>query len=99
MFDEKELANLLTLSRLTIPPEQYPTLSKQLEDILHYFERLSEYDTSHIDVDLGATVDIGTRRRDQERPGLDPDEIRTFSKTVDEDGYFTVPRILGEENG
>ena len=98
-FDENALESLLELSRLTMPREQYSMLSKQLGDILHYFERLSRYDTSKIDVDIGSTVPVREKRPDVSQSGLDHDEIRAFSQTLDENGFFDVPRILGDDRG
>ena len=99
MFDEKELKNLLELSRLTVASEKLESLSRQLEEILGYFERLSAYDTSAVDVDLGVTVPADSRRSDSLTPGLSMEEVRSFSQTIDEDGFFLVPRILGDDHG
>mgnify|MGYP006311818725 CR=1 FL=1 len=99
MFDAHALESLLELSRLTIPDEQRESLTRQLEEILEYFDRLSAYDTTAVDVDLGETVRADTRRKDSAAPGLDRETIRSFSRSFEDDGYFHVPRILGDDDG
>ena len=98
MFDEQELKNLLELSRLSVPSEKMHELSGQLQEILGYFERLSEFDTSTVDVDLGIAEPVDAKRRDDPAGGLDRDAIAEFSSTFDENGFFLVPRILGDDS-
>ncbi len=98
MFDQQELENLLKLSRLSAPQEQLSQLSSRLRKILRYFELLSRFDTTSVDVDVGETVSVSERRADAAVPGLRRDEITAFSETFD-DGFFLVPRILGDDNG
>lgn len=98
MFNQHDLDRLLELSRLSIPPEQHESLARQIEDILGYVERLSAYDTSHVDVDLGETESVDSRRSDVSIEGLDYDAVDSCSNSFD-NGYFLVPRILGDADG
>ncbi len=97
MIDDREMKNLLELSRLTATPEETAALQSQLQDIFDYFEILKTYDTEEIDVDLGESVAFTSRRHDEERPGVNRDAIVGFSTTF-ENGYFVVPRIIGEND-
>jgi len=87
---------LLALSRLRLEPDERCRLSAQLREIIAYFELLNAFDTSNVDIDFGATVEVGDLRPDDIRPGLDESAIDTFA--IDRtDGYFVVPRILDQE--
>ena len=95
MFEQRDLQYLLELSRLTVPKEEEEELTRQINDILNYFEVLSGYDTSSVDVDLGESVPVDSRRTDGSRPGLERDSVEKFAPSFN-DGFFVVPRILGD---
>ena len=99
MIDEKKLRDLLELSKLHVPEDELAALSRELDTIVSYFERLSSYDTRNVDVDLSVAKTVESLRADSAAPGLDEKAIRSFSKSFQEDGYFHVQRILGDDHG
>ncbi len=96
MVDDETMEKILYLSRLAVDGAQRREIAGQMEKILDYFAILSKYDTSQVDVDLGEAVASDTLRRDASRAGLQPKEVKSFAVQF-LDGYFSVPRILEEE--
>ena len=96
MIADREMESLLALSRLRLEPGERQSLSDQLQEIIAYFELLRGYDTSAVDIDLGATVDPDALRADDVQHGLDDPAIGSFAVERN-DGYFVVPRILDQE--
>jgi aspartyl-tRNA(Asn)/glutamyl-tRNA(Gln) amidotransferase subunit C len=96
MIDDKTMGNLQALSRLRLAPEEAHNLADQLEDILEYFKLLSGYDTERVNPDIGVAVEPAHLRTDEHRKGIDRETIETFAVSFD-DGFFVVPRILGDE--
>ena len=96
MIDDKTMKNLQELSRLKLEPDESRSLAVQLEDILSYFERLSAYDTTEIDLNAGVNPDA--LRQDKSAPGFSRDVLESVAVDF-RDGHFIVPRILGDDNG
>ncbi len=94
MIDDRIMHDLQKHSRLKLGPEEEASLAGQLEDILHYFERLSAYDTSDIDPDIGTAVEPADLRRDERGESVGHETIESFAVDFEE-GHFVVPRILG----
>ena len=95
MIDDTSMHELQALSRLKLEPDEEKNLAGQLEDILHYFERLSAYDTGEIDPDIGTAVDPEELRADKKGESVGRDTLERFAVEFEE-GHFVVPRILGE---
>ncbi len=95
MIDRETMQNLQDLSMLRLGEEEERELASQLENILEYFSLLSNYDTSEVDPDLGATVIPGQLRIDASRDGVSHHQIEKFAVEF-EKGHFVVPRILGD---
>lgn len=94
-IDEETLNNLLYLSRLSPESTNLETLKKQVSDIVGYFDILSKYDDSENPYDAYPSTEVEKLREDKVVPGL---EINDVKKITDEfmDGYFQVPKVLGE---
>ena len=94
-IDEETLNNLLYLSRLSSESTNLETLKKQVDEIVGYFEILSKYDDSENPYDAYPSTEAEKLRDDTVVPGL---EIADVKKVTDKfmDGYFQVPKVLGE---
>lgn len=97
MIDKSVIESLLALSRLKMEKEEQNRLEEQVRDIIGYFEVLKGYDTSHIDVDMGESVPFQLLRSDTRERSFQPDKIASFAVDL-EDGHFSVPRILGDDD-
>ena len=94
-IDEKTLENLLYLSRLSSDATDLATLKKQVDDIVGYFEILSKFDDSQNPYDAYPSTQPDKLRDDAVVEGLDIPDVKKVSENF-MDGYFQVPKVLGE---
>jgi aspartyl-tRNA(Asn)/glutamyl-tRNA(Gln) amidotransferase subunit C len=94
-IDESTLEKLLYLSRLSPESTNLTILKKQVDDIVGYFEILSKYDDSENPYDAYPSTEADKLREDEIVPGLDVSNVKKISKDF-MDGYFQVPKVLGE---
>lgn len=94
-IDEDTLEKLLHLSRLSPESTNLSTLRKQVDDIVGYFEILSKYDDSENPYDAYPVTQSDRLRDDETVRGLDIPDVRKMSEKF-LDGYFQVPKVLGE---
>ena len=94
-IDEKTLENLLYLSRLSSDATDLATLKKQVDDIVGYFEILSKFDDSQNPYDAYPSTQADKLRDDAVVEGLDIPNVKKVSENF-MDGYFQVPKVLGE---
>lgn len=93
-LDAKTLDTLAWLSRLDIPAEETEALSASIADMLTYFGQLSELDTEGVEPTAHIAPLENVLREDEpfsER--LDRDLL--LSGTQSEDGYITLPKVVG----
>ena len=94
--NEETLKNLLYLSRLSPESTNMETLKKQVDDIVSYFDILSKYDDSENPYDAYPTTTAEQLREDEVVPGLEMHDVKNTNKDNFLDGYFQVPKVLGE---
>ncbi len=94
-IDAQTLENLLYLSRLSPESTNMETLKKQVDDIVGYFEILSKYDDSENPYDAYPTTKADALRGDDIVEGLEIADVKKVSENF-MDGYFQVPKVLGE---
>ena len=94
-IDAETLENLLYLSRLSPSATNMETLKKQVDDIVGYFDILSKYDDSENPYDAYPKTEAEKLRADEVEGGLDINDVKKVTKDF-MDGYFQVPKVLGE---
>lgn len=94
--DETTLENLLSLSRLSPESTNRETLKKQVDEIVGYFEILSKYDDSENPYDAYPSTNAEKLREDKTVPGLPMADVKKINEPNFMDGYFQVPKVLGE---
>ena len=94
--DETTLENLLYLSRLSPESTNMETLKKQVDDIVGYFDILSKYDDSENPYDAYPTTKAEALREDEIVAGLEMHDVKKINEGNFLDGYFQVPKVLGE---
>ena len=72
------------------------TLKKQVDEIVGYFEILSKYDDSENPYDAYPTTEAERLREDEVVPGLEMHDVKHINEASFLDGYFQVPKVLGE---
>ena len=94
--DESTLEKLLYLSRLSPESTDMATLKKQVDEIVGYFDILSKYDDSENPYDAYPTTKAVCLREDEIVPGLEMHDVKKINEPNFMDGYFQVPKVLGE---
>lgn len=92
---EDTLEKLLYLSRLSPESTDLPTLKRQVDEIVGYFEILSKYDDSENPYDAYPSTEAEKLREDRAVPSLEISDVKKISENF-MDGYFQVPKVLGE---
>jgi len=83
------------LSRIELTDEELHTFSRQLGEIIGYFDKLQELDTENIEPMAHAVELQNVLAEDVPSPSLTPDEALANAPHRDGD-YFMVPKVIGE---
>ena len=94
-IDEGTLDALLYLSRLSPESTNLETLRQQVDQIVGYFDVLSEFTHNENPYDAYPSTQSEKLREDDVVKGLDSPDVKRISEEF-LDGYFRVPKVLGE---
>ena len=83
------------LSRIELTDEQVATLGRQLADILSYFDKLQELDTTDVEPMAHAVELHNVLADDQPHQSLPPAEVLANAPQRDGD-FFKVPKVIGD---
>jgi aspartyl-tRNA(Asn)/glutamyl-tRNA(Gln) amidotransferase subunit C len=89
----EEVLHVADLARLSLEPETVDRLTRQLNDILAYIEKLQEVDTAGVPPMAHAVPVFNVFREDEVAPGLDREEALA-NAPAQEEGTFVVPRVI-----
>ncbi len=97
MIDREQVKKVAHLARLDITPEEEAEFTGQLNDILDYFEQLSELDTENVAPTTRAIEVINITRSDELEPFPNKDALLA-SAPEQEGQYFRVPKIMASDD-
>jgi len=81
------------LARLRLSPEEAEKFTSQLDQILVYFEKLNQLDTSNIEPTSHPIPMVNAFREDVVKPSIDVEEA--LVNAPDKEGnFFKVPKII-----
>lgn len=92
---EIDIAKVAKLARLALSAEELEEYGAQLVDILEHAERVSALPTEGVPPTAHPLPMTNAFRADEVRQSLDRQEVLDQAPQS-EDGYFRVPRILGD---
>lgn len=92
----EEVRSIAELARLDLTEDEISLYAGQLSEVLNYFERLQELDTSHIEPTASVLPLKNVLRPDVPGEALPPDEVVANAPDA-EDHQFRVSAVLGEE--
>ncbi len=92
-FGEDVLLHVSKLARLNLNQEELENFSKQLEDVLAVFEKISGVETENVDPAFHA-VDLEESLREDEPESWNWDPLANTKSELKEDGYIKSPRIV-----
>jgi aspartyl-tRNA(Asn)/glutamyl-tRNA(Gln) amidotransferase subunit C len=89
------IEHLLKLARLKVKPDEAAALTKDLEGIVQYVDKLASANTSGVEPMTGGTELTNVMRSDNERLDSFREESLLLEAAPEtEKKYFKVPRIL-----
>ncbi len=94
-IDSDLVRHIGKLSRIELTDEQVTTFSRQLADILSYFNKLQELDTDNIEPMAHAADLINVLAEDIPQPSLTPAQALANAPARDGD-FFKVPKVIGD---
>lgn len=90
---KKEVEYVAHLARLKLTPEDAESFTARLDEILTYFEKLKELDTSKVEPTSHSIPMVNAFREDVVKPSLEVEE--SLSNAPEKEGnFFKVPRII-----
>ncbi len=90
-----DIAKVAQLARIALSDEELETYGAQLDQILGHAERIQAMPTDGVPPTAHPYPMTNSFRADEITPSLDRDEVLAQAPDA-VDGYFRVPRILGE---
>jgi aspartyl-tRNA(Asn)/glutamyl-tRNA(Gln) amidotransferase subunit C len=94
-ISREEVEKVALLGRLLLSEEELDRMTRQLGDILGYFDLLSELDTEKVEPMAHALEVSNVLRDDRARPSLDRESALANAPHRDDECYL-VPAVLGE---
>jgi aspartyl-tRNA(Asn)/glutamyl-tRNA(Gln) amidotransferase subunit C len=92
---QQEVEHIAKLARLELGEDEKGTFARQLSAILTYMDELKTLDTSGVEPTATGPLKENVFRDDDVRPSL-TQEKALMNAPDQADGFFRVPRILGD---
>jgi aspartyl-tRNA(Asn)/glutamyl-tRNA(Gln) amidotransferase subunit C len=91
-----DVEKVAELARLDLSDAEVDSFTNQLSAIIGYIDHLRELDTTNVPpMSHSATGDPEQARRDDDVRPSPGQQAATLNAPDAEDGYFTVPKIIG----
>jgi aspartyl-tRNA(Asn)/glutamyl-tRNA(Gln) amidotransferase subunit C len=92
-ISKEEVLHIARLARLSPSPEEIDKLTREMDSILGFFERLKEIDTTGIEPTAHAVELTWPFREDEVRPSLPVDEVLSNAPERGK-GMFKVKKVI-----
>ena len=97
-ISQDDVRHVAKLSRLKLDDAQTEHFTEQLGAILGYISKLNELDVDDVEP-LAHPLDlVNVLRDDVEQPGM-PNDLALHTAPDAGDGFFKVPKVLGDGGG
>ena len=91
---QETVEHVAKLARLELTPDEIQRYTQDLTNILSLVEQLNAVDLSQVEVEMDTTA-AAVLREDKANREFTRDELMANAPDV-EDGFFRVPKILGD---
>lgn len=91
----EDTRSIAKLARINLTNEDEKKFTSQLNNILAYFQQLSEVDTESVVPQTHPTDMVNNFREDKVRPSLKREEALKNAPNK-KDGFFVAPRIVSD---
>ncbi|MDA1094066.1 MAG: Asp-tRNA(Asn)/Glu-tRNA(Gln) amidotransferase subunit GatC [Acidobacteria bacterium] len=90
-----EVQRIAALAHLELTAEETERLTRQLGDIVAYFDQLQQVDTTGVPATTNPVTSVPVMREDLPRPSLSHDTVLASAPDPSGNGLFRVPKVLG----
>ena len=90
----KDVSYIAELARLRFTDEEMVTMTSELNNILHYVEKLNKVDTDGVEPLSSIHDQINVLREDVELPSLASSTV-LLNAPEKQDRFFKVPKVIG----
>ncbi|HEX8377811.1 MAG TPA: Asp-tRNA(Asn)/Glu-tRNA(Gln) amidotransferase subunit GatC [Pedobacter sp.] len=92
-IDNETIAKMAHLARLEVKEEDQESLLKDMNNILHFMEKLNELDTNSVEPLIYLTDEVNVFREDEVYREITPQE--SLRNAPQQDGvYFQVAKVI-----
>ncbi|MFD2164280.1 Asp-tRNA(Asn)/Glu-tRNA(Gln) amidotransferase subunit GatC [Paradesertivirga mongoliensis] len=92
-IDNETIAKMAHLARLDVNPNEQASLLKDMNNILHFMEKLNELDTSTVEPLIYLTDEVNVFREDEVQTEVSPADA--LKNAPMQDGtYFQVAKVI-----
>ena len=89
-----EVKRIAVLAHLELSELETERFTKQLGEILSYFDRLNEIDTTGVPATTHPVPSSPNMRADDPQPSMTPEETMANAPDHDANGRFRVPKVI-----
>ena len=90
-----DVERIAALAHLELTEPETVLFTRQLGDILSYFDQLQQFDTTGVPATTHPVTSAPVMRADDPRPSMPRDEALANAPDPGGDGLFRVPRVIG----
>jgi len=94
-ISKEQVQHVAQLARLALSKEEVEQFTTQLNDILHFAEKLNELDTENVEPTTHVLPLANVLREDEVRPSV-PRDKALANAPEKQDGMFRVPAVFEE---
>ena len=92
-IDNETIAKMAHLARLEVKENEQASLLKDMNNILHFMEKLNELDTSAVEPLIYLTDEVNVFREDEVHREITP--LQSLQNAPQQDGaYFQVAKVI-----
>ena len=90
-----DVERIAALAHLELTESETELFTRQLGDILSYFDQLQRIDTTGVPATTRPVTSALAMRADEPRPSMSRDEALANAPDPGGDGLFRVPKVIG----
>lgn len=90
-----DVERIAALAHLDLTESETELFTRQLGDILTYFDQLQQIDTTGVPATSHPVTSAPVMRADEPRPSMSRDEVLANAPDPGGDGLFRVPKVIG----
>ena len=90
-----DVERVAALAHLELTDSETERFTRQLAEILSYFDRLQQIDTTGVPATTHPVTSGPAMRADDLRPSLPRDDVLANAPDAGRDGLFRVPKVIG----